>query len=82
LKVWTYEGRQVSNPRFQNLRPEFLNRQGISLSEEAVAILDRTDPKVIRVCDVSKGRPLNDSKASITHHCEVVSEDDIYLEMF
>lgn len=74
-QIWTYEGRHVSNPRFQNLRAEYLSGRAISLSEDAVAILDRTSPKCIRVCDVSTGRPLADGKASeIVHECEVVSE--------
>ena len=72
-QIWTYEGRHVSNPRFQNLRAEYLSGRAISLSEDAVAILDRTSPKCIRVCDVSTGRPLADGKASeIVHECEVV----------
>lgn len=73
-QIWTYEGRQVSSPRFQNLRPEYLSGRAISLSEDAVAILDRTSPKSVRVCDVSTGRPLADGKASeAVHDCEVVS---------
>lgn len=73
-QIWTYEGRQVSSPRFQNLRPEYLSGRAISLSEDAVAILDRTSPKSVRVCDVSTGRPLADGKASeVVHECEVVS---------
>ncbi|CAM9334913.1 unnamed protein product, partial [Discosporangium mesarthrocarpum] len=73
--VWTYEGRQVSNLRFQNLRPEFLNRRSISLSQDAVAILDRADPKAIRVCDAYKGTPivpLASGKSHITHTSQVV----------
>lgn len=73
-QIWTYEGRQVSSPRFQNLRPEYLSGRAISLSEDAVAILDRTSPKSVRVCDVSTGRPLSDGKASeAVHDCAVVS---------
>ncbi len=72
-KIWTYEGRHVSNPRFQNLRAEYLSGRAISLSEDAVAILDRASPRCIRVCDVSTGRPLADGKASeVAHDCEVV----------
>lgn len=73
-QVWTYDGRHVSTPRFQNLRTAYLSDRAISLSEDAVAILDRTSPKSIRVCDVNTGRPLADGmSAEIEHDCEVVS---------
>lgn len=73
-QIWTYEGRHVSNPRFQNLRAEYLSGRAISLSGDAVAILDRTSPKSIRVCDVSTGRPLADGRApEVVHDSEVVS---------
>lgn len=73
LQIWTYEGRQVSSPRFQNLRADYLSGRAISLSEDAVAILDRTSPKCVRVCDVSTGRPLGDGvSAEVDHDCEVV----------
>lgn len=72
-QIWTYEGRQVSSPRFQNLRADYLSGRAISLSEDAVAILDRSAPKSIRVCDVSTGRPLADGmSAEVEHDCEVV----------
>lgn len=72
-QVWTYEGRQVSSPRFQNLRADYLSRRAISLSEDAVAILDRSAPKSVRLCDVSTGRPLSDGMAAeVEHECEVV----------
>ncbi|CAM9692177.1 unnamed protein product, partial [Laminaria digitata] len=80
VQIWTYEGRQVSSPRFQNLRPEYLSGRAISLSEDAVAILDRTSPKAVRVCDVSTGRPLADGKASeAVHDCEV---EEVFLSQF
>lgn len=76
-QIWTNKGRHVSNPRFQNLRAEYLSGRAISLSEDAVAILDRTSPKCVRVCDVSTGRPLADGKTSeVVHECEVVREVD------
>lgn len=72
-QVWTYEGRQVSSPRFQNLRADYLSSRAISLSEDAVAILDRSAPKSVRVCDVVTGRPLSDGMAAeVEHDCEVV----------
>ncbi|CAM9610245.1 unnamed protein product, partial [Ectocarpus sp. 13 AM-2016] len=72
VQIWTYEGRHVSNPRFQNLRADYLSGRAISLSEDTVAILDRSSPKCVRVCDVSTGRPLADGRAAeVVHECEV-----------
>lgn len=65
----------MSNPRFQNLRAEYLSGRAISLSGDAVAILDRSSPKSVRVCDVSTGWPLADGRApEVVHDSEVVSE--------
>lgn len=78
MQVWTYDGRHISSPRFQNLRATFLSRRAISLSEDAVAILDRNSPKCIRVCDLNTGRPLADGmSAEVEHDCEVVSYDEL-----
>jgi intraflagellar transport protein 80 len=77
LQVWTYEGRPLSSPRFQNLRPEFLSAKSVSLAPEVVAVLDRTDGRTVRVCDVQSGRALAD--AALTHDCEVV---EIALSQF
>ena len=45
VQVFSYEGRLLSNPRFQGLRPESLSRASISLSPDCVAIIDHTDGK-------------------------------------
>ncbi|CAB1104304.1 unnamed protein product [Ectocarpus sp. CCAP 1310/34] len=80
VQIWTYEGRHVSNPRFQNLRADYLSGRAISLSEDAVAILDRSSPKCVRVCDVSTGRPLVDGRAAeVVHECEV---EEVFLSQF
>lgn len=43
LQVYTYEGRPAANPKFPGLRPEFLSRATVSLCNDAVAIVDRSD---------------------------------------
>jgi len=41
LQIFSYEGRMVSNPKFQGLRTEFLNQQSVSLAGDTLAIVDR-----------------------------------------
>jgi intraflagellar transport protein 80 len=45
LTVYSYEGRQLSQPRFQGLRPDCLSRASISLAPDCVAVIDHTDSK-------------------------------------
>lgn len=41
IQVYTYDGRQICNPRFQGLRTELLNSQMITLSNDTIAVLDQ-----------------------------------------
>ncbi len=43
--VYTYEGRLVSSPRFPGMRTDILNRTTVTLSDDTVAIRDKTDEK-------------------------------------
>ena len=45
ITIYSYEGRQVSNPKFQGLRTEFLNHESISVSNDTLAVIDRSDSK-------------------------------------
>ncbi|CAM9606713.1 unnamed protein product [Chrysoparadoxa australica] len=65
IQVWSYEGHHISSPRFANLRSEFLNKRSISLSQDCVAILDRTDGKTIRLCDVTSGKALPEGNVEL-----------------
>jgi len=58
VRVWSYEGRQLANPKFPGLRPEFLNRQTVSLSDDVVAIIDRANAKAVRLFDTATGKDL------------------------
>jgi len=69
VQIFNYEGRQVSNPRFQGLRSEFLNVRSVSISNDYLAIIDRGDSRVVRIIDVASGKPL---AHSITHTLEVL----------
>lgn len=47
-QIFTYEGRQICNPKFPGLRPERLSRSVLSLSSDTLALLDQADPKIVR----------------------------------
>lgn len=55
--MFNYEGRLLCTPKFQGLRPEFLNSQTVSLSSNHIAIVDRASPFSIHVFDLTTGRP-------------------------
>jgi intraflagellar transport protein 80 len=71
IRVYSYEGRQISAPRFQGLRAEFLNEDSVSLSADTVAILDRTDMKTIKCFDTLTGRPIAGGNGDIKHDVEI-----------
>lgn len=45
LYVFSYEGRLISSPKFPGMRVDILNAQGVSLSNDIVAIRDKSDEK-------------------------------------
>mmetsp|Transcript_26728 Transcript_26728/g.50656 ORF Transcript_26728/g.50656 Transcript_26728/m.50656 type:complete len:772 (+) Transcript_26728:27-2342(+) len=78
VTVYNYEGRQLSAPRFQGLRPEFLSADHVSLSHDVIAILDQTDFKTIRCFDILTGRPLGNN-GEVKHDQEITK---ISLSLF
>jgi len=57
---------------------EFLNARHISVSSDVLAILDTTNPKIIRIFDIVSGRP---STVQIEHSTEVIEMDLNQVEM-
>lgn len=45
LYVFSYEGHLISAPKFLGLRLDIINAQGISLSNDTVAIRDKSEEK-------------------------------------
>lgn len=43
--MYSYEGRLVSTPKFQGMRTDILNAQTVSLSNDTIAVRDKTDEK-------------------------------------
>jgi len=69
LQIFNYEGRLISNPKFSGLRTEFLNARSVSLSNEYLAIIDRGDPRNVRIVDVASGKLM---QQAINHTLEIL----------
>lgn len=76
LYIFSYEGRLISSPKFPGMRADILSAQGISLSNDTIALRDKSDEKVIFLFDSLTGKALGDGKP-LTHKMEVV---DIALD--
>ncbi|PWA20251.1 hypothetical protein CCH79_00003920 [Gambusia affinis] len=71
LYTFSYEGRLMSSPKFLGMRADVLNAQVVSLSNDTIAIRDKSDEKVILFFDAMTGKPLSDGKP-LTHKLEVL----------
>ncbi|XP_056296765.1 intraflagellar transport protein 80 homolog isoform X2 [Pseudoliparis swirei] len=71
LYTFSYEGRLISSPKFPGMRADILNAQGVSLSNDTIAIRDKSDEKVVLLFDTLTGKALGDGKP-LTHKLEVV----------
>lgn len=45
VQIYSYEGRHISNPKFAGIKTEFISRQTLSISTDAVALLDNSENK-------------------------------------
>uniref|UniRef100_G3P721 Intraflagellar transport 80 homolog (Chlamydomonas) n=1 Tax=Gasterosteus aculeatus aculeatus TaxID=481459 RepID=G3P721_GASAC len=71
LYTFSYEGRLISSPKFPGMRADILNATSVSLSNDSIAIRDKSDEKIIFLLDALTGKPLGDGKP-LTHKLEVV----------
>ncbi len=71
IQVISYEGRVLSTPKFQGLRPEYLTRDMVSLSPDTLVVVDSVDSKFVQVLDSTSGR--NVGKFQNTATSEIVS---------
>jgi len=69
IQVLSYEGRVLSTIKFSGLQSEFLNHQTLSICRDALALVDPSAPKTIRVFDVYTGRPMGQP---LMHKLDVV----------
>ncbi|KAI8515118.1 Intraflagellar transport protein 80 [Branchiostoma belcheri] len=71
IQVYSYEGRMQASPKVPGLRPDVLNVQTLAISNDAVAIRDKKDEKVVHLFDATSGKPLGDGKPFV-HKLEVM----------
>ncbi|XP_041850740.1 intraflagellar transport protein 80 homolog [Melanotaenia boesemani] len=71
LYTFSYEGRLISSPKFPGMRADILSAQCVSLSNDTIAIRDKSDEKVIFFFEVLTGKALGDGKP-LTHKLEVM----------
>lgn len=45
LYMFSYEGRLICSPKFPGMRADILNAQGVSLSNDTLAVRDKSDEK-------------------------------------
>lgn len=43
IQIMSYDGRRLSNPKFQGLQTELLRRQAVALSSDTLAVIDRKE---------------------------------------
>jgi intraflagellar transport protein 80 len=73
IQIISYEGRVLSTPKFQGLRPEFLRKDMISLSSDTLVVIDCVDNKFIHVFDSTSGRVIGRFSNPLNNNIEVSS---------
>ena len=68
IQIVSFEGKVISSPKSQSIRPESLSRNAISLSSTFLAVIDSVDNKIFRFFDSNSGREIT----KITHTVEIV----------
>lgn len=69
--LYSYDGKQLSSPKWPGMRPDILNYYTVSLSNDALAVRDKSDEKLIFLFDTLTGKILGDGKA-FSHKGEVL----------
>ncbi len=67
LQVLSYEGKVISTPKFQGLRPDYITKDMVSISADTVCVVDSADTSAIQIMDAVTGRQM----AKLQHNCEV-----------
>uniref|UniRef100_A0A667YLZ0 Intraflagellar transport 80 homolog (Chlamydomonas) n=1 Tax=Myripristis murdjan TaxID=586833 RepID=A0A667YLZ0_9TELE len=71
LYMFSYEGRLICSPKFPGMRADILNAQVVSLSNDTIAVRDKSDERVIFLFDTLTGKALGDGQPFI-HKREVL----------
>ena len=67
LQVLNFDGRLISQPRFQGMQPELLSTASVGYSSDTLAIIDQGDTKVVRLFDPLTAKQLG----SVQHTIDV-----------
>jgi intraflagellar transport protein 80 len=66
LNIYSYEGKTISKPSIPGLKRKFmiklddqLNSKKIAISQDVIAVIDSSNPKVLKFFDVANGKPMN-----------------------
>jgi intraflagellar transport protein 80 len=66
LNIYSYEGKTISKPSIPGLKCKLwlteddqLNSKKIAISQDVIAVIDSTNPKVLKFFDVANGKPMN-----------------------
>ena len=68
----------VSQPKYQGLRVEFLNKRHISLSGDVLALIDPIAPKIVRLFDIISGKM---ATTQIEHSTDIIEMELNQIEM-
>ncbi|XP_044290368.1 intraflagellar transport protein 80 homolog isoform X3 [Varanus komodoensis] len=71
IYLYSYEGRFISSPKFPGMRTDMLNAQTVSLSNDTLAIRDKSDEKVIYLFEPLCAKPLGDGRP-LSHKTEIL----------
>lgn len=71
LYIFSYEGRLISSLKLLGMRADILNAQAASISNDTIAIRDKSDEKAILLFDAMTGKAIGDGKP-VTHKLEVL----------
>ena len=69
FNIYTYECKLAASPKYPGMRVEYLNERLVSLTCDVAAIIDTTNPKIIRLFEISTGKPWS---TNIEHSNDVV----------
>jgi intraflagellar transport protein 80 len=59
LNIYTYEGKTISKPTIPGLKLDQLNSKKIAISQDVIAVIDSTNPKVLKFFDVANGKSMS-----------------------
>jgi len=65
LQVYNYDGRVMSQPRFQGMRADLLSTNNVAYASDTIAMTDHVDLKTVRVFDPLTGKQTSQLQHSI-----------------